>query len=304
MGGKSDAPPSPDFMSLAEKTGKEGRNLLAQQTYANRPGQVTPFGSTSWDVSKVYDPATKQYVPSWTQRTSLDPGLQKAAESQIALQRGRSKLAGGMLGRVATALGRPVDYGQFGDPTGLKYDPKALRNQATQIAYESATSRLDPKFAEAQNSLEIQLRGQGLRPGDQAYDSAIANFERSKTDAYRQAERDAFQLGQGEAQQLYGQQIGTADYANKVRTQRIVEMLQQRGVPLNEINALISGQQVGMPQMQDFVTAEQGTPTDYMGAGKAQYQSGLDAFNANQMQSQAFMNSLLGMGSIAGGFFH
>jgi hypothetical protein len=208
-----------------------------------------------------------------------------------------------MLGRVAKALGRPVDYGQFGDLSGLQYDPTELRNRAMQYAYESETSRLDPKFAETQNALEIKLRGQGLRPGDQAYDSAVANFERAKTDAYQQARRQAFELGQGEAGQLYEQQIGTADYANKLRTQRISEMLQQRGVPLNEINALMSGQQVGMPEMQPFSGAGQGGATDYMGAAKQQYQSGVDAYNAKQMGQQGLYQALIGGASMLGGFF-
>jgi hypothetical protein len=303
LSGGNDAPPAPNFTQAAEKTAAENRKLLTQYNYANRPNQFTPFGSTTWNVGKIYDPSTKQYVPSWTQNVQLDPGLQKALESQISLQRGRSSLAGGMLGRVASEFGRPVNFeGQFGKPYGLKYDPMELRNRAMQYAYEQETSRLDPKFAESSNQLEIKLRGQGLRPGDQAYDAAIANFERAKTDAYQGARRQAFALGQGEAGQLFEQQVGTANYANQIRAQRINELLKQRGLPLNEMNALLSGQQVSLPEMQSFTGAGQGTGADYVGAAQNQYQSGVDAYNAGQMGKQGLLDAIISGASLFGGF--
>ena len=44
-----------------------------------------------------------------------------------------------------------------------------------------------------------------------------------------------------------------ANYANALRQQQIGEAMGRRGQSLNEINALLSGQQVGMPQMPTFM---------------------------------------------------
>ena len=83
-------------------------------------------------------------------------------------------------------------------------------------------------------------------------------------------------------------------YSNQIRQQQLTEAMQLRGFELNEINALLAGQQVGMPQMPSFAQAESSVPSDIIGAGVAQ---------ANADAAADPTNALIGAaGSIGGGF--
>ncbi len=63
--------------------------------------------------------------------------------------------------------------------------------------------------------------------------------------------------------QNYGQAMGNSAYANQIRQQQLTEAMTQRGFSLNEINALMSGDQVGLPQMPNFAEASAAQPADY-----------------------------------------
>ena len=108
--GKGSAPPPPDYVGAARLQGELSKEALNMQNFANRPVQNTPFGSTTWDTQAVRDPATGDLVTQWTQNTTLAPELQNALESQLGLQQGRSDLASGFMGRVASEYGQPFDW--------------------------------------------------------------------------------------------------------------------------------------------------------------------------------------------------
>lgn len=110
MGGKGKAPPPPDYAGAAQVQGEISKENLANQNFANRPTQITPFGTTTWETQAAVDPSTGQPVTSWTQRTSLAPELQSALNSQLNLQQGRSDLANSFMGRVASEYATPFDY--------------------------------------------------------------------------------------------------------------------------------------------------------------------------------------------------
>ena len=93
-------------------------------------------------------------------------------------------------------------------------------------------------------------------------------------------------------QQNFGQAMSGSNYANQIRQQQITEQMQKRGSSLNEINALLSGQQVQNPQMPNFNTASaaQAAPI---------YQAGVDQSNFNQGQQQQWMDAATGLGGMA-----
>jgi len=68
-------------------------------------------------------------------------------------------------------------------------------------------------------------------------------------------------------------------------------------MPLNEMNALLSGAQVSMPNMPGFNASTSAGGANYSGAAKDQYSAGMDAYNAKQQQGQSLMS---GLGSVAG----
>jgi hypothetical protein len=101
------------------------------------------------------------------------------------------------------------------------------------------------------------------------------------------------------AQQQNQMNLGAAAFQNQLRQQAIAEEMQRRGMSLNELNALLSGQQVALPQMPSFVQSGRAETPNLLGAAQAQYDAQLGAVNA---QNAAFGN-LLGAGAQLGSAF-
>jgi len=96
-------------------------------------------------------------------------------------------------------------------------------------------------------------------------------------------------MNQAMAQQ-YGLNQQFADAQNRLRQQAIAEEAQRRGMSLNEMNALLSGQQVQMPQMPSFNQAGLAQTPNILGATQMAYDANLGAVNAQNAQ----MGNLLG----------
>jgi hypothetical protein len=398
--GKKSGPPAPDYTAAAEKTADSSKEVTNMQTWANRADQSNPWGSTQWTTQSVKDPATGQMVTKWKENTTLDPRLQSALDSQIALQGGRSDLANSLLPRAQQEFGQAMNwdnavgwanlpqaqglrpttsaygfgggmpslenrmgYGQGNVQRGLNFggvqgvdDAAATRSRAENAIYQSAASRLDPQWQSRQDSLESDLANRGISMNSEAYSRAKADFDRSRNDAYAQAQMAAItgggeeaqrdfgmdlglrqqqvgeigqqgqfansaqnqafgqslqggqarnaanqsqfemlqnlrQLQLGQQQQAFGQQqaAGTqnfnqqlqlAQFQNQTRQNQLAEEMQRRGFSLNEINAIISGQQVGMPTFQGYNQAQASQAVDYSGAAQQQYSAAMDAQNA------------------------
>lgn len=278
--GKPDAPPAPDYEAAAEETAAGNLELLNAQTRANRPNQITPFGTSTW----VETPSGQ-----WIQRIRLGEDQQAALDAQQQVGAARSGQALSMLDQMRDEFGGVMDWDQFGEFTKDLSTGAEARQAAEDALYSRATSRLDPRFSQKRESMAAQLRNQGLKPGDEAYDTAMANLGRAETDAYNQALFSSILTGGQEAQREQGMDLTSAAFGNTVRQAQIGEEMQRRGFTLNEINALLSGQQIGLPSMPGFTAAGRTQGPDYTGAARDQYGASMDAFNADQ----AFLNSLL-----------
>jgi hypothetical protein len=219
------------------------------------------------------------------------------------------------------------------DPTQRYYD------QAGDALYNKFSERADPRFAREEEATRARLYAQGLREGDAAFDNAMTDFNQRKDDAYSQAAYDASMLSGQEAQRYFGMDSGarsqlfgergqqgafynqaanqafnqdlaaggynfgqdmqSSAYDTQRRQQQIIEEMQKRGWSLNEINALLTGQQVGMPSMPSFSQATKSDPTNYFGAAQAQGQYNIDQFNAQQSGLNALMGGAAQLGSAA-----
>jgi hypothetical protein len=439
--GKKSAPPAPDYTGAANAQAEASKENLTQQTWANRANQTNPWGSTTWSASPTTDPATGKTVTQWSENTTLDPKLQGALDSQLAMQQGRSDLAGSLLPRAAQEFSQPMDWSnavgwagapqtpQGGSPTTSAYGFGGPRQQridtsrqgtptlnanmganagdiqgglnfggvqgvdkatdtrarAEDAIYKSATSRLDPQWQQRQSSLETDLANRGISQNSEAYTRAMRDFDTGRNDAYSQAQMAAITGGGAEAQRDFGmdlglrqqqvgeigqagnfanaaqaqgfgqdlnagqannaaqgqafgfgqqarqtqlgaqgqafnqqlsggnydlqrqqqafsqqqqaggqnfnQQLQAAQFQNQTRQNQLSELMQQRGFSLNEINALISGQQVSAPQFQGYNPAGVAQAPDLLGAANLQYQGGIDALNARNAGSGQLMNA-------------
>src|SRR5512139_136307 len=98
--GKKSPPPAPDYTAAAEKQAEASKDLVNQQTYANRPDLYTPWGSQTWQSAAGVDPATGEPITNWFSEIQLSPEQQVALDDQMAIQGGRSQAALGMLDRA------------------------------------------------------------------------------------------------------------------------------------------------------------------------------------------------------------
>lgn len=224
-----------------------------------------------------------------------------------------------------------TDYSP-GLTTGINFDTNYRDRVANDLM-----SKMQPVHERQQSQLETQLANQGYQIGTEGYTRALADLqgrqaaerynaldsagqeasrlfgmEQNKSQFQNQALGQAAALDQSRMQamnQAMGQQYGLnqqyADAQNRLRQQAIAEQAQRRGMSLNEMNALLTGQQVSMPQMPSFQAAGQAQTPNLVGALGQQYDAQLGAYNA---ENAAFGNTLgglfsLGSGAMSGGLF-
>lgn len=312
-----------DFGDVAAAQGEDNRQVVLDQLYANRPNSYTPFGYTNWTTEQVPD-GQGGFTQQWSQTTGLTPELQDIYNKQVAIQGGKADITGGLMGRMQNEFGTEMDWrglnpmgqtptNQFTLPENSVGDPNAFRQRGEDAAYNSAMSRIQPQFDSQRQALEIKMRNQGLSPGDEAYQSQMESLGQQENDAKMQAQWGASAQGREESALNYGQQFDRnaqnfgqalgannqnwnqalqgSQYSNQIRQQQLTEAMTKRGFSLNEINALMSGGQVGLPQMPNFTPATAAQPTPIM-EGAAQ-QASID--NANSP-----WGALLGAGTTLG----
>ena len=133
------------------------------------------------------------------------------------------------------------------------------------------------------NQAQNQRFGQEAQASDQ-------NFGQN-----RQRYMDSFNQRQQAGAQNFDQQQRAANYANALRQGQVAEQQQQRSMPLNELNALLSGTQVGQFQTPNFNPSQPAGGVNYSGAAGNQYNASMDQYNAKQSQLQGMMSGLSGL---------
>lgn len=127
------------------------------------------------------------------------------------------------------------------------------------------------------NQAQAQRFGQGATAG--AFQNA------AQAQAFGQGQSAVDQANRIQAQD-FGQQMSrfnadlqAGSFNNANRQSALAEMLQRRSQPLNELNALLTGQQVGMPEQPSFTAAGRAETPNIFGAAQAQGQNMLDQYN-------------------------
>ncbi len=349
MGKKApQAPPAPDPVALANAQSASNIATAQEQQRLNLIGTQGPTGTTGYRA----DPTQPG---GYTQYTNLSPQEQASYDLTKQAENSALGVAGQQIGRVGNALGQPLNLeglpelqGQVSGGTPIQYgfdpgqqvqgqvggDLEAARLAATNAVYNQATSRLDPQWQQREDSERVRLANQGLGENSTAYQTAIANQGRERTDAYNQAAYSSIgagedaanalfgrQMGQGQfanqaAAQMYGQNQGSAAFNNAATGQEFGQNLQnaqlqntarQQGLqerayiqnqPLNQFNSLMSSSQVGMPQGVQY-TPSQVANTDVIGANALSVQAQQAAANRAAQQKSGLMSGLFSLGSAA-----
>jgi hypothetical protein len=109
-------------------------------------------------------------------------------------------------------------------------------------------SRLEPSLAKNRVSTETQLINQGLRPGTEAYDNAINLLSQQENDQRTQAVLQGLGLDITANTQGFNQALQSGQFGNTAQQQALAQAIQERQMPLNEVNALVEGSQIQNPQ--------------------------------------------------------
>lgn len=247
------------YGQMADKDAATQRELLNQQTIANRPDVNTPWASQKWNVDQN---------GNWTQGVALDGFLGSASND--------------LQGRVADYAHNPFDFSQFGKAgTGDE-----ARNQAIDSAYKQSTSRLDPQWQQREDQTRTMLLNQGLTPGTEAFNQAMSSMGRERNDAYSSAMSGA--IGQGTA-------AGDSAFRNNMtsRQQSIQEALMGRAMPMQELQQLR-----GFTDMPGSQGASMGGAPNYLNAAIAGQNANMQGQQMNASNNSAFMQFLASIGMI------
>lgn len=259
-------PAAPDYPAAAQATSQGSVQAAIANNLLNMRNTSTPLGSQTFTPSGSFDiPSIGGQpgfsIPQFSQSISMTPEGQNLYNRQMGLSTGLLGLGQGSLDQTSASLGRPQDLQSI--------------NDISDRSYGLQTSRLDPQWAQNQQSLEAKLADQGIPVGSEAHANAMREFNQAKNDAYNQARLSSIST----MPQTY--QLSTA----------------QRMQPLTELNAIRTGAQPQMPTFQPVAAAGGAQGPNVLGATQAgaNYNQGL--YNSQVGQQNAMMSGLFGLGS-------
>jgi hypothetical protein len=209
---------------------------------------------------------------------------------------------------VGQGFGQLLGAGQFvNDAAGQRFNQNLAQGQfANQAVNQAFNQQLGAgQFANdaASRLYDMQMGQADLynRSGGQLFQQDLAE-QNLRNQALAQASAMDIarqQANNAAAQQQFQMNMQAAEQQNRMRQQAIAEQQLMRAMPLNEMNALLTGQQVGMPQMPGFQAAGVADTPQLLNAANMQYNAALDAQNARNAGLGNTMSGLFSLGSAA-----
>ena len=287
------------------------RNQAAQQAF-NQSMAAQQAGNQALGQQFQQGLAAGQFGNQATQQAYQQALGARQAANQALGQQFQQNVAAGQFGNQATQQA----YNQAMGANEAFNRAQAQRFQqglsANQFANQALGQQYQQNMGAAQfgNQAQQQLFGQTMSQADLANRAAGQQFQQDL--AAQQFRNQALGQAQGldlarmQAQnaataQQFGLNQQFADQQNRLRQQAIAEQMQRRGMSLNEMNALLSGQQVSMPQMPSFQAAGRAETPNILGATQMGYDAALGQYNAQQAGQANMLGGLFSLGSAAMG---
>jgi hypothetical protein len=319
---KPDAPASPDYEQLAQQQSQSSAALNAQQTAANRPDVSTPWGNLSYTTSEGFDPATGAAVTDYNENVGLTPDEQESVQNQQAISAGESQTGANLLQGINSQINTPPGtipqtQSMTGAGQGIANNPGQINQQAENAVWNQFQNLQEPLQQQQTQQTQAQLAAQGLKPGDAAYDTATQNLLNTQFTQDQTAEDQAVGAGEQEGAtefgetnaaqaQGFGQEGTQTEYNNAQIPQNISNEeanlglgQEQSGYDINMLNALMNGQQVGMPSFPGTTSAGVAQTPGLLQAGEDQGNANLNMFNAAMGSANSTDSALAGLGSSA-----
>jgi hypothetical protein len=253
-------------------TGNEG------MMYGNTPGTPGYWAGASGPKGEA--PLKDAFTTNkYDLTTTLSPEAQKLHSAEQGLATDKNAMARALMERLGPTFGSKFDTSSAPalmggvdmqtDPGIAGFmeklgglDPRQFNREAADALYSQQTRYLDPQVQQQQKALEARLSEQGFVPGTPGYAQAMQTFQDTNARAYGGARDSATALGSqvGHTQfadasssltsqiaaALQGAGFGNdarlkdATFQNTARNQGVQELLQERQVPMSDLNTLMS----------------------------------------------------------------
>lgn len=295
--GKQSAPPPPDYAAAAKEQG--AANVEAAQFTAglNRPEQHDPNGSQTWALKPGAD--VKNPAPGdWIVTNALNAKQQAMKDQQDDLSSQFGTLASSSLNNIGNTMQTKFDTTPYGEAQQVAGSNEASRQKVTDALYARSTAMLDPQMKQQNSDLTSRLASQGITEGSEAFRRASDNQARQQAEAYAGARNDAITAGGAEDSRIGQIDVAKTGFNNTQRQNAVTEALMLRQLPMNEANALRTGNQVGSSQFQAYGGGGQISAAPVYQAAGDGYKAQMDATSMNNANSAAMMKGVTSMGSM------
>lgn len=182
---------------------------------------------------------------------------------------------------------------------GIVRGSEAYTNAMNDLARQENDARLAATIAGGQE--QSRLFGLGLSARQQGQNEVNQGgmFRNAARDAaFNEAQQAGSFTNQARTQAL-NNALAAGGFANEARQQGLQERSFLRNEPLNMLNALRSGSQVGMPQFQGYGQQAQTAGPDLVGATKASSDYANNVYNQQVAGSNNVLSTLGNLGSAA-----
>jgi len=304
-------------------------NINWNATAATDPATGQPV--TQWQQSYNLTPESQRALDSQmklqTERSELAGSFMDRVRNDLS-----TPFNWGGMPKAGDPLSR-TEFERVNTAPRLQTELDTSANPAERMRIENALfDRMRPIHDQQQTALDAKLANMGITAGSEAYNRATQRLG----DQQSRERFNALEMGGNEMQRLFGMQlqegqfentakqnqqgldlnttgfnnqvstnrfnqdVAISEYQNKLRQQAIAEENMRRLSSLNEMNALLTGQQVQYSAMPQFNASAASQPVQYLPAATSQYQSNLDAFNAQNQNANSFTSGLFGLGGSLG----
>lgn len=215
MGGKSSAPPAPDYAGAAKAQGAANVDTAIAEGVMNRPITVTPYGTSRWSQIGTYTTTGGIRVPRWQQTTELTPLGQRAFDAQ---QRATDQLY---------AIGES-GLGAVRNTMGTQFSPTGIPDQQFEL-----NSGALPSMPNAPDRAQAGVSAQAAQsaPGGADYGSASAGAGVFNPLNYNRGDVRSIQDGpRGDAFGLASQSMALPQLQQQLDTSRLAAMPVQAGM--------------------------------------------------------------------------
>lgn len=163
------------------------------------------------------------------------------------------------------------------------------RQQVADAMYQQMTSRLDPKWQQAQSDMDAKLAAQGITQGSEAYNREMANMSRDRNDAYTSAMNTAVTGSTDAMQKEYATALaGRAQGQSEAKDSALIP-----AQSASAIGALRDAQEGDVQQGMTAQLAQQGAIPQIANSLYGYLNTGrLQGFSDNDLQLTTLLNQL------------